>query len=113
MVWMASESEIRRKWEALSPILDERERRLWAGAEAEHSEDGIAAVERATGLSRTTIRAGRDELRVGLDADTVVNVRRAGAGRPSIEEKNPDLVPTLGVAGRPGDTGRSGIAVAM
>ena len=73
MVGMASESEIRRKWNALSPILDERERRLWAGAEAEHSEDGIAAVERATGLSRTTIRAGRDELRgevVGAPART-------------------------------------------
>jgi len=95
MVGMASETEIRRKWDALSPILDERERRLWAGAEAEHSEDGIAAVERATGLSRTTIRAGRDELRGGLDPDGVVNVRKAGAGRPSIEEKNPDLVPTL------------------
>lgn len=92
---MASENEIRRKWDVLSPILDERERRLWAGAEAEHSEDGIAGVERATGLSRTTIRAGRDELRGGLDPNAVVKVRRAGAGRPTIEEKNPDLVPTL------------------
>src|ERR1700690_4413072 len=78
-----------------SPILDERERRLWAGVEAEHSEDGIAAVERTTGLSRTTIRAGRDELRGGLDPDAVVNVRRGRAGRPSIEEKKPNLVPTL------------------
>ncbi len=57
MLRMASEEEIQRKYEALSPILDVRARRLWAGAEAEHSEGGIAAVERATGLSRTTIRA--------------------------------------------------------
>jgi hypothetical protein len=92
---MESEEEIRMKWSALSPILDERGRRLWAGAEAEHSEDGIAAVERATGLSRTTIRAGRDELRGGVDPNAVVNVRRGGAGRPSIEERIPDLVPTL------------------
>jgi len=67
MKGMASEDEIRSKWLASSTILDERGRRLWAGIEAEHSEEGIAAVERATGLSRTTIRAGRDELRVRAD----------------------------------------------
>jgi hypothetical protein len=41
--------------------------RLWAGAEADALGDGgIAIVERATGLSRTTIRAGRDELLTGV-----------------------------------------------
>ena len=86
MEGMASEEEIRRKFEALCPILDERGRRLWAGVEAEHSDGGIAAVERATGMSRTTIRAGRDELRPGVDPEDVVNVRRSGAGRPPLEE---------------------------
>jgi len=95
MVGMATEDEIQRKYEALSPILDERARRLWAGVEAEHSEGGIAAVERATGLSRTTIRAGRDELRAGLDPEEVVNVRRPGAGRPPLEERNPGMVAAL------------------
>jgi hypothetical protein len=95
MVEMATEDEIQRKYKALSPILDERARRLWAGAEAEHSEGGIAAVERATGLSRTTIRAGRDELRTGLDPEEVVNVRRPGAGRPPLEERNPGIVAAL------------------
>ena len=95
MTGTASEDEIRSKWLALSPILDERGRRLWAGIEAEHSEDGIAAVERATGLSRTTIRAGRDELREGVDPDAVVKVRRSGAGRPSVEDRYPKLISTL------------------
>jgi len=95
MVVMASEEEIRDKWNALSPILDERGRRLWAGAEADYSEGGIAAVERATGLSRTTIRAGRNELRVGVDPDAVVNVRRSGAGRPPLVEQDPEILPTL------------------
>jgi hypothetical protein len=95
MVGMASEDEIREKWRVLSPILDERGRRLWAGAEAEHSDDGIAAVERATGMSRTTIRAGRDEIRAGIDVDAVVNVRKAGAGRPPLEEVHPGLVAAL------------------
>lgn len=95
MVGMANEDEIREKWRVLSPILDERARRLWAGSEAEHSEGGIATVERATGLSRTTIRAGRDELRAGVDPHAVVKVRRPGAGRPTLEEVYPDLLSAL------------------
>lgn len=92
---MADEGEIRRKYEALSAVMDERMRRLWAGAEAEHSDGGIAAVERATGMSRTTIRVGRDELRGGVSSEDVVNVRRPGGGRTSFEEANPELVTAL------------------
>jgi hypothetical protein len=69
MEGMADEAEIRRKFEALSSVMDERMRRLWAGVEAECSEGGIAAVERATGMSRTTIRVGRDELRACPSAE--------------------------------------------
>lgn len=95
MVGMADEGEIRRKFEALSAVMDERMRRLWAGAEAEFGDGGIAAVERATGMSRTTIRTGRDELRGGVSAEEVVNVRRPGGGRTPIEEQNPELVTAL------------------
>ena len=95
MVWMADEREIRRKFEALSAVMDERMRRLWAGAEAEFGEGGIAVVERATGMSRTTIRTGRDELRGGVSAEDVVKVRRPGGGRTSIEEQSPELVTAL------------------
>lgn len=92
---MATEEEVRRKFEALTAVMDERMRRLWAGAEAEFGDGGIAVVERATGMSRTTIRAGRDELRNGVSVEDVVNVRRPGGGRPSIEEENPELVVAL------------------
>jgi hypothetical protein len=95
MVGMADEAEIRRKYEALSGVMDERLRRLWAGVEAECSAGGIAAVERATGLSRTTIRVGRDELRNGVEPDDVVNVRRPGGGRIPLEEQHPELLTTL------------------
>jgi hypothetical protein len=95
MVGMADEGEIRRKFEALSAVMDERMRRLWAGAEAEFGDGGIAVVERATGMSRTTIRAGRDELRGGVSAEEVVNVRRPGGGRTPIEEQKPELVTAL------------------
>jgi hypothetical protein len=93
---MASEAEIRAKYEALKPVMDERMSRLWAGAEADAiGEGGIAAVERATGLSRTTIRMGRYELAAGVSPDDVVNVRRPGGGRPRIEDTRPEIFRVL------------------
>lgn len=76
--------------------MDERLARLWAGAEARALGDGgIAIVEAATGLSRTTIRAGRDELAAGVSPAQVVNVRRAGGGRPTVVDEQPGIVPAL------------------
>jgi hypothetical protein len=83
---MASQVEIiRTKFESLKPVMDERLTRLWAGAEADAlGAGGIAIVEEATGMSRTTIRAGRDELRAGVDRSDVIKVRRPVGGRPAI-----------------------------
>lgn len=93
---MANEAEIRMKFEALSPAMGERMRRLWAGSEAEaYGDGGLAAVARATGMSRTTIRSGRNELREGLAAEPEGHTRRPGAGRPRIEDVNPGLVEAL------------------
>lgn len=87
---------IRAKFLALKPVMDERLTRLWAGAEAEAlGTGGIAIVEEATGMSRTTIRAGRDELHAGVDPADVVQVRRAGGGRPPIEETHPGIIGAL------------------
>ena len=71
------EEQIRAKFLALHPVMDERVTRLWAGAEAAALGDGgIAIVGRATGLSRTTIRAGRDELRAGGRVAAISPVER-------------------------------------
>jgi len=87
---------IRAKFQSRKPVMDEHLTRLWAGAEADAlGKNGIAIVEAATGMSRTTIRAGRNELRGGVDAGDVVNVRRAGGGRLPIEETNPEIVSAL------------------
>ena len=84
-----AETTVRTKFVALCPVMNERMTRLWAGAEADALGDGgIAMVERATGLSRTTIRAG-------VTADDVVLVRRPGGGRPRIEETTPGIVDAL------------------
>jgi hypothetical protein len=95
-VVVTTEDVVRNKYEALLPLMDERMRRCWAGIEAESLGDGgIAIVERATGMSRTTIRAGRDELRGGIENAAVVQVRRPGGGRPRLEELNPGLITDL------------------
>src|SRR5712692_9272502 len=47
------------------------------------------ALAAATGISRPTIRAGKAELASGEDLGD--RIRRPGAGRPSLEEKQPGI----------------------
>ena len=76
--------------------MDERMKRLWAGAEAEAiGYGGLAAVSRATGLASSTIQKGRRELRSGATTAGIVNVRRKGSGRRPHEEVQPELLPAL------------------
>src|ERR1700751_5429199 len=54
---------IRERFEALSPHLDERGRRLFAASEAAAAGyGGIAAVSRITGIAASTIRRGLKDL---------------------------------------------------
>jgi Rhodopirellula transposase DDE domain len=73
------------------PPLDERDRRLWAAAQARaEGRGGIAAVVQATGISESTVRRGLKE----LDRDDSLGpgrVRRPGAGRASIGRREPGL----------------------
>ena len=88
---MVDEGPIRERWLIVRDELDERGRRMWAAAEARtHGRGGIAAVVRATGMSTETVRRGIAEVRSGQRAPEG-RVRRAGAGRPSIEEREPGL----------------------
>lgn len=75
--------------------MNERVTRLWAGAEAAAiGRGGLALVARATGISRTTIRAGKREV-AGESRGELVNVRRKGAGRPRIEVAQPGIEAAL------------------
>jgi hypothetical protein len=72
---------VRRKFQSLAPVLNERQRRLWAAAESrEIGWGGITAVALATGLSPTTIGVGLEELQGPLDS-TASRVRKPGGGR--------------------------------
>jgi hypothetical protein len=90
---------IRRKFDALGPVMDERMRRHWAAAEAaELGWGGVSAVAPATGLSRTTITAGLRELRRRAEhpeAPASPRIRRPGGGPKRLTETDPGLLPAL------------------
>ena len=91
---------VRRKFELLRPLMNERMRRHWAACEAMTlPRGGVTLVAEATGLSRTTIWTGLRELRYPeeLPAEnfSAQRVRQAGAGRPSLPETDPTLVQDL------------------
>jgi hypothetical protein len=95
-VLVKPEQIVRRKFNALKGAMDERMRRLWAGAEAEAiGHGGIAAVSRATKMAISTVQKGRNELRAGADGVDLVSVRRKGGGRPPRDEVHPELMPAL------------------
>ena len=99
------------KFVVMAPVLDERGRRLWAAAEsAALGYGGDSIVSAATGLSRTTVHAGRLELAAGVT--TGGRIRRPGAGRPDIEQTQPG-VGSLEPAGRAADPRGSDVALAV
>jgi len=75
-------STVRLKYAALAPVLNERSRRVWAATEARAiGHGGIALVERATGISRSTIQRGSRELEASGVSLAPERSRKAGAGR--------------------------------
>ena len=82
------------KLETLLPHLDERQQRLYLGAEARAlGHGGIALVARASGVSRRTVSDGVAELEAG--AGPLGRVRRPGGGRKRAEEHDRGLVAAL------------------
>src|SRR5580658_5909575 len=90
-----SDSGLREKHALLGPYLNERQRRLVAAADAQLlGHGGIATLSRITGLSRTTLHKGLQELKEGKGAPAE-RVRRAGGGRKRKTEQVPEVVKAL------------------
>jgi DDE family transposase len=93
--------EIRSRYEGLALVMDERVTRLWAACEAKAlGRGGIAAVTEATGILGKRIWSGMRELKeIGRHPPTEPprqqRVRRPGAGRKPLTEKDPTLVTDL------------------
>jgi Rhodopirellula transposase DDE domain len=91
---MIDADAIRQRWEAVGSKLDERGRRLFAAIEVRTAGwGGLAVVSTITGLARSTINRGEDD----LDAAPLPKgrVRRRGGGRRALCDTDPGLVPAL------------------
>ena len=89
---MIDEGAIQRRYQALASVVDERVRRLAVGAEAQAiGRGGQAAVARATGASRGTIRQGMRELSHPNGEAEKGRIRRPGGGRKRTVELDPSL----------------------
>ncbi len=92
---------IQNKYQALSAVLDERARRLWAATEARALGRGaVTIVASATGLARNTIYAGLNELSKPLSRSKAteslaLRTRRPGGGRKTLIETDPELADAL------------------
>jgi transposase len=88
--------QIRTKYVAFSPYLNERTRRIWAAVETQGlSRGGISQVSTATGLSRSTIYAGLAELSQHEAVPSSSKIRRDGGGRKRLQEADESLIVDL------------------
>ena len=91
---MIDEGGIQYRWKTVGSKLDERGRRLFAAAEVRTAGwGGLSVVARITGLARSTINRGEDDLDVEPLAKGMI--RRSGGGRRAVAETDPELVPEL------------------
>jgi hypothetical protein len=89
------EASIRFRFRRLASTLDERALRLFAATEAEAiGFGGISRVSRITGLARTTITRGQQELRRRATLSPG-KIRRPGGGRKKVSAIDPAMVEEL------------------
>ncbi len=91
---MDIETWVRKRFDILGPVLNERQRRLLAAADAQAlGHGGVTLVSRATGLSRPTVQRGLKDLAAG--PEEMSRARRPGGGRKRTTEKDPSLLGDL------------------
>lgn len=85
-----SEEGLEEVFSAMGVVLDDRQRRLLAGAAAKLlGRGGATVVARVSGMSRSTVTDGRKEIDAGVVASD--RIRREGCGPPRLVDLNPNL----------------------
>jgi hypothetical protein len=85
------ETKLMIKYKKIFPMLTERQRRMIAASDAELiGRGGIAAVSKASGMSRSTIAIGMKELESGTIVENE-RIRKKGGGRKTLFETDPSL----------------------
>lgn len=88
---MDRDAAIKERYAVLTPLLDERSRRLLVAAESQViGRSGITAVAKATGVSRRVIRRGMAELKEPAVLP-IGRIRRPGGGRKKAIDQDPAL----------------------
>jgi len=96
---------IRRKFDLLGPMMNKKMSRLWAACEAHViGSGGVNIIANATGISKTDIRIGLQELEQSELFPSLINpkrrpqqdrIRRIGGGRKLVETKDPSILTTI------------------
>ena len=91
---MIDREAIRQRWRLFGSKLDERGQRHFVAVEARTAgRGGIVAVHEITGIARSTIGRGLDELEESILPEG--RVRREGGGRPAVADGDATLVADL------------------
>jgi hypothetical protein len=99
-------AQVQRRYELMSPYLNEHTKRMWAGAEAlALGRSGIAVVAEATGMSRTTLTKAKQE--VVHSPEEPRRQRRPGGGRKKLTATDPTLLEALDALLDPSTRGAS------
>lgn len=81
-------AELHRQINQLAVLLNEKDRRQFVGLLARQlGQGGVTTMAQVTGLSRTTIIRGQNEISAGDLSD---RIRAKGGGRRLTEKKHPD-----------------------
>ena len=108
---MIDEDAIRQRWEAVGSQLDERGRRLFAAGEVRTAGwGGLAVVSKITGLARSTINRGEDDIDAKPLPKGAFAALGAGVARFA-EEDDTGARPCTRAPGRARDAGRSHAAL--
>jgi transposase len=101
---MTSKSKIRKKYLRICSRLDEKSRRLWCATEALAIEKGgVAMVHAATGIARSTIYVGINELtrkrgrpkKRRRQKKSDERIRKTGGGAKTLVNKTPEILEAL------------------
>jgi len=91
---MIDHDAIRQRWQLFGSKLDERGQRHFVAAEARTAaRGGISALHEITGIARSTIGRGLDELEEAVLPDG--RVQREGGGRCAVSDSDPTLIADL------------------
>lgn len=88
-------AQVKQRHELMSAHLSEKDKRLLVASEAiTIGRGGDMIVSQATGISRVTISKGKKEIESGAEKSGY-RIRKAGAGRKRLMDKNPALIKAL------------------